>query len=181
MSLAVDPSYPVGRFDWNANWSQTSRQSAIDELAAVPSNTRGALNGMDDALFDTPYRTGGWTIRQVVHHIADSQMHGYIRLKTALDEDNPRIAPFDESAWGNMADNQLPVWPSLKILDGVTMRWIAVWRALEDGDFTRIYTHAAIGPVTLEQHLHFYAWHARHHIAQIASARNGGRPLVSSS
>jgi hypothetical protein len=175
MSLVVDPSYPVGRFDWDADFSGTSRQTAIDELAVVPSKTRDALEGMDESFLDTPYREGGWTVRQVVHHIADSQMHGYIRLKTALEEENPRIRPFDESVWGKMADNQLPVWPSLQILDGVTARWIAVWRALNDVDFNRVYTHTVIGPITVEHHLHFYSWHARHHLAQIVSTRSRRR------
>jgi len=172
MSLVVDPSYPVGRFDWNADLSGTSRQTAIDELAVVPARTRDVLDGTDAVFLDTPYREGGWTVRQLVHHIADSQMHGYIRLKATLEEDNPQIRPFDESVWGKMADNQLPVSASLEILDGVTARWIAVWRALEDSDFARVYTHTVIGPVTVEQHLHFYAWHARHHIAQITSTRD---------
>jgi uncharacterized damage-inducible protein DinB len=171
MTMIADLSYPVGRFDPNAQWTAASRRAAIEDIAGVPANLRRAVSGLDDARFDTPYRAGGWTVRQVVHHLADSHMHGYIRLKLALTEDNPSIKPYDQDAWAGLNDSHLPIAPSLAILDAVNERWTVLWRALGDRELARIYTHAELGQMTVETHLHFYAWHSRHHTAQITTLR----------
>jgi hypothetical protein len=171
MTMTVDLSFPVGRFDPAAQWTTESRRAAIEDIAALPGHMRRAVIGLDDAQLDTPYRPGGWTVRQLVHHVADSHMNGYIRLKLGLTEDNPRIKPYDQDAWATLPDSRLPVAPSLAILDAVHERWSALWRAVTPAQFSRTFTHPEMGPLTLETHLHLYAWHSRHHVAHITSLR----------
>src|ERR1700754_3170491 len=102
--MAIDPSYPIGRFDLNTRWTAASRRGAIEDIAAVPTNLRRVVSSLGDAQLDTPYRPGGWTVRQVVHHLADAHVHGYVRLKLALTEINPTIVPYDEHSWGALPD-----------------------------------------------------------------------------
>jgi hypothetical protein len=171
MTMTVDLSYPVGRFDRTARWTMESRRAAIEDIAALPVKLRAAVAGLNDARLDTPYRPGGWTVRQLAHHVADSHMNGYIRLKLALTEDNPTIKPYEQDAWARLPDSRLPIAPSLAILDAVHERWSVIWRSLRDADFAREFTHPEMGPLTLETHLHLYAWHSRHHTAHVASLR----------
>ena len=171
MTTTTDLSYPVGHFDWHAQWGATSRRQAIADLAGLPANLRRAVSGLEDARLDTPYRPAGWTVRQVVHHVADGHMNGYIRLKLALTEDNPTINPYDQDAWARLPDSRVPIAPSLAILDAVNERWMVLWRALGDREYARIFTHLELGPLTVETHLHFYAWHSRHHTTQITALR----------
>jgi DinB superfamily len=169
--VTTDPSYPIGRFDPEAHWTTASRHAAIEQIAAVPANLRRVVSDLDDPQLDTPYRPGGWTVRQVVHHLADAQIHGYIRLKLALTQANPTIAPYDEEAWAELPDSRLPIEPSLAVVDGVTARWLALWHAAGEDAFARVYTHTESGVLTVEAHAHFFAWHARHHVAQISTLR----------
>lgn len=171
MTMTVDLRYPIGRFDPNAQWTAASRRAAIEDLTAVPANLRRAVSGLDDAELETPYRPGGWTVRQVVHHLADSYVHGYIRLKAALTEDDPTIKPYNQDAWARLPDSRLAIAPSLAIIDALHERWMALCRTLSDREFARIYTHAEMGPLTVETHLHFYAWHSRHHTAHVTTLR----------
>lgn len=171
MTMADDLRYPVGRFDWDAPRTAASLRAALEELAVVPENARRAVHGLDDAQFETPYRPGGWSVRQVVHHLADSHVHGYVRLKLALTEENPEVRPYDQDAWAGLSDSRLPVVDALALLDSVNQRWKALCGAIAPPELTRVYTHAALGPLTVETHLHFYAWHARHHTAQVTALR----------
>ena len=171
MPSAVDLSYPIGRFDTSAPVDPSMRAPAIDAIAQLPARMREAVAGLSDAQLDTRYRPGGWTVRQVVHHVADSHMNGLIRTKLALTEHVPTIKPYDETAWSTVADMQLPIAVSLGILDGVHTRWTAVWRALRPGDFAREFRHPEIGVMTLDTQLQSYAWHSRHHVAHITSLR----------
>jgi len=171
MTMTVDVSYPVGRFDRTGRWTPQSRQAAIEDLAALPAAMRRAVSGLDDARLDTPYRPDGWTVRQVVHHVADSHMNGYIRLKLALTEDTPTIKPYLQDGWAALPDSRLPVAPSLSILDAVHERWVVLWRALGADQFARTFNHPELGPLTLDTHLHLYAWHSRHHVAHVTTLR----------
>ncbi len=166
-----DPSYPVGRFDRTAPFTPTDRTPAIEAFAALPAQLRAAVAGLSDAQLDTPYRDGGWTVRQVVHHVADSHMNGLIRLKLALTEDEPTIKPYDENAWSTLADMRLPIEVSLRLVDSVHERWVAVWRSMDDAAFARRFVHPDLGPLTVNVHLQLYAWHGRHHVAHVTRLR----------
>ncbi len=164
-------SYPVGRFDITAPISDAMRAPAIGTIAALPANMRAAVDRLDAAQLDTPYRPGGWTVRQLVHHVADSHMNGFIRLKLGLTEHEPTIKPYDQDAWAALADARLPIDISLGLLDGIHARWTAVWQSLEPSAFARMFHHPEIGPVTLDRQLQLYAWHSRHHVAHITALR----------
>jgi hypothetical protein len=171
MTMTVDLSYPVGRFDRTATWTPESRRAAIEDIAALPVNIRAAVAALDEAQLDTPYRPGGWTVRQLVHHIADSHMNGYMRLKLALTEETPTIKPYEQDAWAMLPDSRLPIAVSLSILDLVHERWSVLWRAMTDAQFQRTFRHPELGVLTVETHLHLYAWHSRHHVAHITGLR----------
>jgi DinB superfamily len=171
MTMTVDLSYPVGRFDRTATWTPASRRAAIDAIAALPADMRQAVAGLSDAQLDTPYRPGGWTVRQLVHHVADSHMNGYIRTKLALTETNPTIKPYEQDGWAALPDSKLPIALSLSILDAVHERWTTIWHSLADSDFVRTFVHPELGPLTLDTHVHLYGWHSRHHVAHITGLR----------
>jgi DinB superfamily len=172
MTMTVDLSFPVGRFDRTATWTADSRRKAIEDIAALPGQMRQAVAGLTDAQLDTPYRPGGWTVRQLVHHVADSHMNGYIRLKLALTEDHPTIKPYEQDAWAALPDARLPIAISLSILDAVHARWSVLWRAVTEEQFRRTFMHPDLGPLTIETHAHLYAWHSRHHVAHITALRS---------
>ena len=171
MSSTIDLSYPIGRFDPSTPVAPAMRAPAIEAIAQLPARIRDAAAGLSDTQLDTRYRPGGWTVRQVVHHVADSHMNGLIRTKLALTEDVPTIKPYDENAWATIADMRLPIAISLGMLDGIHARWEAVWRALRPVDFARTFRHPEIGVMTLDTQLQSYAWHSRHHVAHITSLR----------
>jgi len=178
MTMTVDLSFPVGRFDKTAPRTAETRRAAIEDIAALPTRIRTAVAGLTEAQLDTPYRPGGWTVRQLVHHVADSHMNGYIRAKLALTENSPTIKPYEQDAWASLPDSKLPIALSLSILDAVHERWTVIWRSLADADFARTFVHPELGPLTLDTHVHLYAWHSRHHVAHITGLREreGWRP-----
>jgi hypothetical protein len=149
------------------------RRSAIEEIAALPGRMREAVAGLGDIQLDTPYRPGGWTVRQVVHHVPDSHVHAYIRLKLALTEDAPTIKPYDEKTWAMLADSRLPVEISLTLLDSIHARWVALCRDLKASDWARTFNHPEYpeGPRTIDWLVQVYAWHSNHHLAHITSLR----------
>lgn len=169
-----DPRYPIGPFRDPAAYTPASRAGAIAELAALPHELRAAVAGLDDAGLDTPYRDGGWTVRQVVHHLPDSHMNGYIRQKLALTEAEPTIRPYDENAWSRLGDARTaPPELSLRLLDAIHGRWTAFLRTLSASDFDRGYLHPEAGRrMSVDWSLAQYAWHGRHHVAQIAALRS---------
>lgn len=171
MATTTDLSYPIGRFDPSAPVDPTMRGPAIEAIAALPLRMREAVKGLSDAQLDTRYRPGGWTVRQVVHHVADSHMNAFIRLKLALTEDVPTIKPYDQDVWSTLPDMRLPIEGSLAILDGVHARWVTLLRSLTPGQFSRTFNHPEIGVVTLDGQVQMYGWHSRHHVAHIASLR----------
>ena len=163
--------YPVGRFAAVPS-TPAVRRAALDDVAALPARLRDAVRGLSDAHLETRYRDGGWTVRQVVHHVADSHMHGFMRLKLALTEAEPTIKPYDENAFAILADTQLPIEVSLQLLDGIHERWMAVYRSMAEADFTRAFRHPELGETfTLDRHLQLYAWHSRHHVGHITALR----------
>jgi uncharacterized damage-inducible protein DinB len=169
---SMDLQYPVGKFAWPGSISGSERNALIEEIAATPAKMRAAVAGLSDAQLDTPYRPGGWTARQVVHHIADSHMNAYIRTKLALTESEPTIKAYDQDTWAMLPDATLPVEVSLNILDGVHQRWVVVLRSLSEKDLARTFVHPEIGPMALDKNVALYAWHGRHHIGHVLSVRS---------
>ena len=167
---APDLRYPVGR--WAApDASPETAARLVDEIAALPAQLAAAVDGLGDAQLDTPYRDGGWTVRQVVHHVADSHMHAYARVKFALTADTPTILPYDEAAWAELPDSRLPVEPSLVLVEALHRRWVAVLRTLGDAELARPYRHPEMGDVPVRTALAIYAWHGQHHTAHLTGLR----------
>jgi uncharacterized damage-inducible protein DinB len=163
--------YPTGRLDRVSSFTSAQRRDAIAALAAAPPTLRAAVRGLNDAQLDTPYRPGGWTVRQLVHHLADSHLNAYTRFKLALTERNPTIKPYDQDAWVNLADSAMPIELSLGILDGIHARMVPLLRATPEMEFSRTLEHPENGSMTLDALLNMYAWHGRHHTAQLTSLR----------
>ena len=168
----TDLRYPIGKFQMPERLSDAERRAAIDAIAAAPARLREAVAGLSDAQLDTPYRPGGWTVRQLVHHVPDSHMNGYARLKLALTEDTPTIKTYMEDRWAELPDARTaPIAWSLDLLDVLHRRWVTAMRAMSPADFERTFRHAEWGTVRLEQHIALYAWHGRHHVAHVTSLR----------
>jgi hypothetical protein len=168
---ALDPRYPVGPCPSLESIDSSLLSSYIASLAALPENLRSAVYGLTDAQLDTPYREGGWTVRQLVHHIADSHMNAYIRSRLALTEEWPPITPYDEKLWAALPDSTLPVEVSLELLEPLHRRWVALLQSLEGPDWERGYQHPELGRMTLLKTLALYEWHSRHHVAHITELR----------
>ncbi|HMF91735.1 MAG TPA: bacillithiol transferase BstA [Candidatus Angelobacter sp.] len=168
----TDPRYPIGRFTPDPSPSPESRSRHIAEIAALPQRFRQAVTGLAPAQLDTPYREGGWTVRQLIHHVPDSHMNAYIRCKLALTEDVPTIKPYDEAAWAKLADSALtPVEVSLALLDAVHTRWVTLLRSLGTQDFEREFNHPEWGVRTLDWLVDQYAWHSNHHLGHVTALR----------
>jgi uncharacterized damage-inducible protein DinB len=166
-----DPRYPIGRFSKPGRLEPRRREECIDEIAYAPRALSDAVDGLSREQLDTPYREGGWTVRQVVHHVADSHMNAFVRLRLALTEDNPTIRPYDQDAWSRMPDMGADVGLSLSLLDALHARWLIVLRAMDAAAFARTLLHPESGPMTLDDLLALYAWHGRHHTAHVIALR----------
>jgi uncharacterized damage-inducible protein DinB len=172
LSNATDPRFPTGRFQFDLRVTDQTRQHAIAAIREAPSALRAAVRGLDDAQLNTPYRDGGWTVRQVVHHVPESHMNAYIRFKLALTEDNPTIKPYDEAAWSKLPDvPRAPIETSLALLDALHQRWVTVLELMTPQEFERPLVHPEIGRIPLDHLLQMYAWHGRHHVAHITTLR----------
>jgi len=164
--------YPIGRFDWTANPSKDDRSRWIRIIAATPAALRAAIAGLSTEQLDIPYRDGGWTIRQVVHHYADDHLNSYVRFKLALTENAPLIKGYLQSAWAELPDARTgPVSPSLNFLAALHERWVMGWESLSETDWQRTFIHPVRGPVSLDHLAALYAWHGLHHVAQITGLR----------
>src|SRR5204863_3663285 len=170
--MTDDPRFPVGPFRFNPDVTPEIRRQSIAAIRYTPAALRAAVRGLDEAQLNTPYRDGGWTVRQVVHHVPESHMNAYIRFKLALTEDNPTIKPYQEDAWAKLADvNRTPIDTSLGLLDALHQRWVTLLDLLKPEDFNRPLVHPESGPLTLEYLLQMYAWHGKHHVAHVTALR----------
>jgi uncharacterized damage-inducible protein DinB len=165
--------YPTGKFHRpKGALDDTERKRIIDVIGATPKSLADAVRGLNEKQLDTPYRTDGWTVRQVVHHVADSHMNAYVRLKLALTEDAPLVKPYDEAAWAKLVDSRdTPADVSLALITALHDRWVRVMRAMRPGDFARTMTHPEHGSITVDYLLALYAWHGPHHVGHITALR----------
>jgi len=166
----LDPMrYPVGPMPRRKEpLDRATRQQFIDALEQTPARFRSLVAGRADAQLDTPYRPGGWTVRQVVHHVPDSHMNAYIRMKLAVTEDTPAIKTYEESRWAELPEAKSgPVEMSLALLEALHRRWVAFLRGLPDADFAKSFVHPEWGRVTIDESLGMYEWHCRHHAAHV--------------
>jgi DinB superfamily len=170
--MSEDLRYPVGKCPAPVEQSPAQRRAPIAVIAALPENLRSALHGLTDVQIDTPYREGGWTGRQVVHHVADSHINAYVRSRRALTEDWPAVNAYDENLWANLYDARtLPVEVSLHLLEPLHRRWVALFESLTEEQWQRGYVHSENGSQKLGEVLQSYAWHCRHHVAHITELR----------
>lgn len=168
----MDPRYPIGRFNPDATPTPETRARHIAEIAALPPRFRKAVIGLSDSQLSTPYRDGGWTVRQLVHHVPDSHLNAYIRCKLAITEESPTIKPYDQAAWANLADSALtPIEVSLSLLEAIHTRWVNLLRALGPEDFQRKFNHPETGMQTLDTTVALYAWHSNHHLGHVTGLR----------
>jgi hypothetical protein len=172
----TDLQYPIGKFHFEGPVSEDQKQSFLTDISQTPAKLRAAVNGLSEQQLDTPYRPGGWTIRQVVHHVPDSHLNAYVRFKLALTEEEPTIKPYAEDRWAVLADSQsTPIEVSLMLLEALHTRWMRLLGSLAATDWKRTFRHPELGVVSLEKNLALYAWHGRHHVAHVTSLseRNG--------
>ncbi len=167
-----DLQYPVGKFRFPETVSASERDVFIQQIAETPERLRAALAGLDREQLDTPYRPGGWTVRQVAHHLPDSHLNSYVRFKLAVTESEPNIKGYDEAAWAELADaKSASVETSLALLSSLHERWVMFLRSLTAEQFARGFHHSQLGRVRLDQNVALYAWHGRHHVAHIDALR----------
>jgi uncharacterized damage-inducible protein DinB len=167
----TDFRYPIGKFTYGT-YLEEQKPQYLSEIEQTPARLRAAVKGLSDAQLDTPYRPGGWTVRQVVHHVPDSHMNAFIRFKLALTEDEPTIKPYAEDRWAELGDvAATPIETSLCLLDCLHQRWVKLMRSLTPEQWKRTFHHPEIGVMSLDKTLAMYAWHGRHHVAHITSLR----------
>jgi len=166
--------YPTGPFRPKPNLTGPEREALIEELAHYPADLRFLVDSLPKEKLDTPYREGGWTVRQVVHHVPDSHMQGYVRFKLAVTEDAPAIKTYDEARWAETGESRAaPVESSLNLLEALHARWALFLRTLKEEDFRKAYRHPELGEVTLEKTLQLYVWHGKHHLGHIRLVAEG--------
>ncbi len=166
-----DPRFPIGKFSYSGPLNAAQKNEFLDDIEQTPAKLRAAVRGLSDAQLDTPYRDGGWTVRQVVHHVPDSHLNSYVRFKLALTEDDPTIKPYMEDRWAELPDSRQPIENSLVMLESLHRRWMIILRNLTDADWLRTFSHPELGPMTLEKNLALYSWHGKHHVAHITRLR----------
>ena len=167
----MDLSYPIGKFERPGTVTEGQRAEWIEDIAAAPGLFREMVSGLSDGQLDTPYRPGGWTSRQVVHHVADSHMNSFIRFRLGLTEDEPAVKAYDEKKWAELCDAAMPVDVSLEILGALHRRWVVLLRGMSETDFSRTFRHPQMGLFRLDWNLALYSWHGKHHAAHIGNLR----------
>src|ERR1700758_1535088 len=166
----ADPGYPIGKFSYSGPLSAAQKKEFLDNIEQTPVRLREAVRGLSEAQLDTPYRDGGWTVRQVVHHVPDSHMNSYVRFKLALTEDGPTIKPYMEDLWAELPEaKSAPIEASLTLLDSLHKRWMLALRGIKPEEWKRNLRHPEMGLMSLEKALALYAWHGRHHVAHVTS------------
>ncbi len=163
--------FPIGEFDKSIKITAELKEKFLNEIAELPHFVRDAVKDLSDEQLDTPYRSGGWTVRQVVHHLPDSHLNSYIRFKWALTEDAPTIKPYFEDRWAELGDSRMPVENSLKMLESLHFRWAELLKSMSVEDFEKTLHHPDSGDWTLSKMLALYVWHGRHHLAHITKLR----------
>ena len=172
MNSSEDLSYPIGKFSYEKENAAAKRNAAIQEIEQLPVRLRQAIAGFNEERLQTPYRDGGWTVHQLIHHVADSHLNAFTRFKLALTEDQPTIKTYDEALWAETTDvTNVPVEISLKLIDGLHERWFILLTSLTDEAFARQLNHPEHGLVDLNYMTALYSWHSRHHTAHIAKLR----------
>ena len=169
--MSEDLRYPIGKFDSNIEVTPETRKNFIQTIGELPKKIREAVHNLSDEQLDTPYRPEGWTVRQLVHHIADSHLNSICRFKLALTEDTPTIRPYFEDRWAELSDSRMPVEISLKLIEAVHARWVNLLESMTDEDFQRKLNHPESGEWILEKMLGLYAWHSLHHTAHVTNLR----------
>jgi hypothetical protein len=170
--MMSDLRYPIGKFTYDGPLTDAQKQEALNHIAETPAKLRSAVKGLSEAQLNTPYRPGGWTVRQVVHHMPDSHVNSYVRFKLALTEQEPTIKPYAEDRWAELADTKAtPIEVSLTLLDSLHDRWVRLLRCMTAEDWKKSFRHPALGLMPLERNLALYSWHGRHHVAHITSLR----------
>jgi uncharacterized damage-inducible protein DinB len=168
----TDLRFPIGKVSYTGPLTDKEKKVALHNIAETPANLRKAIKGLSNEQLDTPYRPGGWTVRQVVHHVPDSHLNAYVRFKLALTEEDPTIKTYEEARWAELSDSEsTPVEVSLTLLDSLHDRWVRLLRSLSEEDWKRTFRHPELGLVTLDKNLAIYSWHGRHHVAHITSLR----------
>jgi len=168
----TDPRFPIGTFDRSTPVAPEQIPGLIEQIADAPARVRAAVEGLTDEQLDTPYREGGWTARQLVHHLPDSHMNAFIRFRLALTENEPTIKPYDEARWAELEDSRTaPPEISLTLLDALHDRWTRLLRSMGPSDFARTLRHPEMGVMRLDTVLGLYAWHGRHHAAHLTALR----------
>jgi len=171
MKMSEDLRYPIGNFDKNIELTFEIRQQLIETIAELPKKIKSATSNLSDEELDTPYRPEGWTVRQTVHHVADSHLNSFMRFKLALTEELPTIRPYFEDRWAELADSRMPIDVSIKIIEGIHARWTNLLQSMSEEDFNKQLNHPDSGVWTLEKMLALYGWHSRHHTAHINNLR----------
>jgi len=172
----ADPRFPIGRYQPPSHIDEAIRNEWIGEMETLPEKLRKAVAGLSEIQLDRPYRPGGWTVRQVVHHLPDSHMNSYVRFRLALTENEPTIKTYQEAKWAELPDaRQSPIEPSLHLLDGLHQRFTALLRSLTPEEFAKRFRHPELGEIRLDWTLGLYAWHSRHHVAHINDLRRRER------
>jgi len=167
-----DPRYPIGKFSFDGPLTADQKKQYLNDIDQTPARLRTAVRGLSEQQLNTPYREGGWTVRQLTHHVPDSHMNAYIRFKLALTEDEPTIRPYMEDRWAELPESkQAPIDVSLALLDSLHQRWTMVLRNIPDADWKRTFRHPEMGLLSLEKTLALYSWHGRHHEAHVTSLR----------
>lgn len=168
----LDLRYPIGMFSHTGAVTTENIEGWIEEIEVLPSQLREAITGLNDTQLDTPYRPDGWTVRQVIHHIADSHMNAYIRFKLALTEENPTIKPYNEGLWAELSDSRLPIEVSLALLESLHIRWVNLLRSLKETDLKKTFYHPESGESIVAYTVGLYSWHGRHHLTHITNLRD---------
>ncbi|MGM0844922.1 MAG: YfiT family bacillithiol transferase [Bacillota bacterium] len=168
----MDMKYPIGIFHFDDEITSSVTSVWINEIEDLPRLLRDVVKDLNNEQLDTAYRSGGWTVRQVIHHLADSHMNAYVRFKLALTEENPVIKPYDETKWAKLSDYQLPIDTSLLLLETLHKRWTSLLRSLTPADMDKTFIHPDSGEVSVGENIGIYAWHGRHHLTHIVSLSN---------
>jgi uncharacterized damage-inducible protein DinB len=170
--VTTDPRYPIGKFSFDGTLTPDQKKQYLQDIEETPTRLRAAVRGLSDQQVNTPYRDGGWTVRQLTHHVPDSHMNAYIRFKLALTEDEPTIRLYMEDRWAELPESkQAPVELSLALLDSLHQRWTIVLKNISETDWKRNFHHPEMGLLSLEKTLALYAWHGRHHTAHVTALR----------